>query len=544
MPAQGRTDSTLLSFENISFWYPPQSRSEPASAALDADRKTSELPILDGVSFSLDRGEQVALLGLNGSGKSTLARLANGLLVPTAGQVVADGINSQEPAQLLELRKCVGLVTQDPDNQIISTTVFDEIAFGPQNLGWEPARIYAVVHEAFDAVGLAEAAFSARDPNSLSGGEKQLVVLAALLAMQPNYLVLDEPTSMLDPKARALVLEAIAKAAEHSHGILHITHRLEEAAAASRVLILDRGRLVYVGSPQILNDIDALDYYELKATPQVKRHGYRTSQQDSQQDTQQDTQQDVLRVTQRVTQQDARQDPKSCLALEDVCFSYPDSLLASDVLTDIKLELKPGECLLLVGASGSGKSTLLRLAAGLMRPQRGRVLLDGKPPLPGQIGLVFQHPEQQLFAQTLKEDILFGPKNLKLEEPAAADALVDRIMELVGLPPEQFRDRSPFALSGGEARRAAIATTLALQTDYLLLDEPTASLDSKGRVFVFELLADLLAAGRGVVIATHDPDFFMPLATSVAELKAGCLSPGGIVGATVSDAGTAQRGGR
>ena len=432
----------------------------------------------------------MVLLGANGSGKSTLAKLANGLLLPTKGEVIADGISSWQHDKLLELRKTVGLVAQDPDNQIVSTTVFDEIAFGPQNLGWPAESIYEAVNRALGQVGLPVKGFARRDPNSLSGGEKQRVVIAALLAMQPNYLVLDEPTSMLDPQARRQVLDAIKAAAEAGCGVLHITHRLEEAEEVNRVLVLDRGRLCYDGPPRLLlRDAEAMQRYDLQHQMWVKR--YRPKPGTENQPT---------------------------LGFTDVSYAYPTSTSKKPVLQNVEFEMKTGQCILLVGPSGSGKSTLLTLAAGLMKPTKGEVLLNGKVPKPGQVGLVFQHPESQLFAQTLKEDILFGPKNLKLPEADNPDALVDKVLTAVGLDTQTFKNRSPFSLSGGEARRAAIATILALSTEFLLLDEPIAGLDAKGKIFIFELLQALLMQGKGLIVATHDPEFFTPLATGRMDL--------------------------
>ncbi|MCL2530077.1 MAG: energy-coupling factor transporter ATPase [Coriobacteriia bacterium] len=488
---------TLLEFRNIDFTFPRMAKGEPEAA--DFEPQDEILPqgfelesnhALRRVSFTLDHGEYVVLMGANGSGKSTLAKLANGLLLPTNGEVIADGISSWEHDKLLQLRKTVGLVGQDPDNQIVSTTVFDEIAFGPQNLGWPPVRIYDAVHDALSQVGLLEDMFAKRDPNTLSGGEKQRVVIAAMLAMQPNYLVLDEPTSMLDPTARRQVLDAIRLAAKHGHGVLHITHRLEEAAEASRVLVLDRGRLCYDGPPeQLLSNPEALKRYGLQLQMWVRRYKPKPPT-----------------------------EGQPSLKIKIGSFAYPGSQSKEPVLKKLSLEVRTGECVLLVGESGSGKSTLLTLAAGLMKPTRGEVLLNGKTPKPGEVGLVFQHPESQLFAQTVKDDILFGPRNLKLPQADDPDALAKKVLSAVGLDADKFMNRSPFSLSGGEARRVAIATILALETEFLLLDEPIAGLDARGKVFIFELLQKLLEEGKGLIIATHDPDFFAALVTGRMDL--------------------------
>lgn len=555
-----------------------ENRRERTQESTPESARQRDQQALSNVSFSVGPGEHVVMLGANGSGKSTLARLANGLLLPFVGEVIADGISSLQHDRLLKLRRLVGLVTQDPDNQIVSTTVFDEVAFGPQNLGWEPDRIRAIVPEALEQVGLPEEEFAKRDPNSLSGGEKQRVVIAATLAMQPRYLVLDEPTAMLDPVSRSQVLEAAVHAIENGAGVLHITHHLEEAESADRVLVLERGRLVYDGAPEvILGDEERLTAYGLmarpviegllpvvpdgsvangsaadtraadrgvatNASPAVAENGGVTGSAPSPYvsdesvvgGTSPAAEPDGA-VTDRTAlvgapcrsaadsaapsvSQDGVITDRPSLEFSAVSFSYPDDPEHRPVLEGFDLSLCAGECLLLVGASGSGKSTLLSLAAGLLHPSGGKVMLSGEAPVPGQVGLVFQQPEAQLFAQTLHEDILFGPKNLGMPLGKAGDELVDEVLAAVGLDPGLFRGRSPFSLSGGEARRAAIATTLALKTDFLLLDEPTAGLDARGRVFIYELLQGLLSRGRGIVIATHDPEFFRSLATGEVRL--------------------------
>ena len=491
---------TLLVFTDIEFTYSRSVKSVPHAEVLPQSLSLDHQQTLQGVSFSVQKGEWVVLLGANGSGKSTLARLANGLLLPNIGEVVVDGISSWKHDKLPQLRKLVGLVAQDPDNQIVSTTVFDEVAFGPQNLGWEPQRIYTSVSEALNKVGLPEDEFAKRDPNSLSGGEKQRVVIAAILAMEPSYIVLDEPTAMLDPAARAQVLEAVALTAEDNHGVLHITHNLEEAASADRVLVLDQGKLVYDGAPEgILTDEEALTRYGLFAKPEVEGQLARPSEDNQTEDNQ-------------------TEDNQLILELSEVSFSYPSTPKRSLALEECNMTVATGECHVLVGKSGAGKSTLLSLAAGLLKPGSGKVRLNNKAPVPGQVGLVFQHPETQLFAQTLFDDILFGPRNLGTVSKEEGEELVDSVLTAVGLSPQDFKNRSPFSLSGGEARRSAIATTLALKTDIVLLDEPTAGLDARGKVFIYELVQKLLAEGKGIVIATHDPEYFASLETERMEL--------------------------
>lgn len=203
---------------------------------------------LQGVSLDVSPGETVVVLGANGSGKSTLARLTNGLLVPDEGTVRVDGLDTDDEAAMWEVRTRVGLVFQNPDNQIVGTVVEEDVAFGPENLGVERAEIRRRVDSSLATVGLT--GFERREPHLLSGGQKQRLAIAGALAMQPTYLVMDEPTSMLDPEGRADVLAVARRLCSEGHGVLHITHDLSDIASADRVIVLARGAVVFAGSPE------------------------------------------------------------------------------------------------------------------------------------------------------------------------------------------------------------------------------------------------------------------------------------------------------
>lgn len=225
----------MISFENVYFWYGEKE---------DGDEVT---PVLRGVSCALQEGEFVVLLGRNGSGKSTLAKHCNGLLLPKRGSVLVDGMDTRDASVLWEIRKRVGLVFQNPDNQLVATTVEEDVAFGPENLGLPPAEIRRRVDEALEKVGMIE--YKKREPHTLSGGQKQRVAIAGVLAMRPKYLVLDEATAMLDPEGRVELLQLLQELRKEV-GILHITHNVEEALLADRVLVIDDGRIVAEGHPR------------------------------------------------------------------------------------------------------------------------------------------------------------------------------------------------------------------------------------------------------------------------------------------------------
>lgn len=225
----------MISFENVHFWYG------------EKGDNTTVTPVLRGISCYFREGEFVVLLGRNGSGKSTLAKHCNGLLLPKRGSVLVDGMDTRDASVLWEIRRRVGLVFQNPDNQLVATTVEEDVAFGPENLGLPPAEIRRRVDEALEKVGMTE--YRKREPHTLSGGQKQRVAIAGVLAMRPKYLVLDEATAMLDPEGRVELLQLLQELRSEV-GILHITHNVEEALLADRVFIIDEGSIVAEGPPR------------------------------------------------------------------------------------------------------------------------------------------------------------------------------------------------------------------------------------------------------------------------------------------------------
>ncbi|MCM1368360.1 MAG: energy-coupling factor transporter ATPase [Roseburia sp.] len=226
----------FLQFDNVDYSYP--------------SGEEDFIQALSGVSFSVERGEFVALVGCNGSGKSTLARLCNGLLLPDVGNVTVDGVSTADKNKLFDIRKKIGVVFQNPDNQMVTTIVEDDVAFGPENLGLPPAEIRARVDAALSAVGMSEYAKSG--PMRLSGGQKQRVAIAGVLAIKPELMILDEATGMLDPDGRSEVMDVVTRLnREENMAVVMITHFMEEAAAADRIIILDKGRIVADGGREL-----------------------------------------------------------------------------------------------------------------------------------------------------------------------------------------------------------------------------------------------------------------------------------------------------
>ncbi|MDR2587216.1 MAG: ATP-binding cassette domain-containing protein [Coriobacteriales bacterium] len=520
-------------------------------------------PALTDVTFTVAPGEHVVLLGSNGSGKSTLARLANGLLLPEEGTVSVEGMSTSDRATIRTVRSQVGVIAQDPDNQIVSTTVLDEIAFGPENLGLERDEIITRTTSALEWLGLT--GYEERDPSTLSGGEKQRLIIASILAMNPTYLVLDEPTSMLDGAGRAEVRNAINSLHAGGHGILHITHELSFARDADRVLVLQGGRLVFGGTPaELLNNEELLVSFGLKVLPQRVSALPHTIN---------DRLLAALRPVTAPKRWRERGGVFPSLYLNNVSFSYGGSATAGGagkkrrkksggvaeselggdfrgdfggdvagelgfefepgaagaaervVLKGVNLNIAPGSYTLITGNSGSGKSTLLRILAGLLEPTSGTATFSsGDKVFPSAVGIVFQHPESQLFAQTVEDEIAFGPDNLGLlPSRDVRGTVVREALDAVGLDPRVFFHRSPFSLSGGEMRRVAIASILAMRPTFLLLDEPTAGLDAAGRAFIHTFIEQLVQATAGVVVVSHDVAEFSQRAQAHLLLKDGQL---------------------
>lgn len=239
-------NKSIIKFDNISFAYQPSEENEAA------------VKVLDGFSLSVPEGQFLAVLGHNGCGKSTVAKLINGILIPDSGKVTVNGIDTSDSSKIIDVRKTVGMVFQNPDNQIVATIVEDDVAFGPENLGMDPKQIRKNVDEALKAVEMYE--LREREPHKLSGGQKQRVAIAGIIAMNTRCIVMDEPTAMLDPRGRQEVMKTILKLnRERGITVVLITHYMDEAVRADRVVVMDEGRLVLDGTPkQVFKNVPML----------------------------------------------------------------------------------------------------------------------------------------------------------------------------------------------------------------------------------------------------------------------------------------------
>lgn len=516
---------------------------------------------LDGVDLNIEDGEFFCILGGNGSGKSTFAKHLNALLQPDAGTVRINGMDASDPELVYDIRSTAGMVFQNPDDQLVATLVEDDVAFGPENLGVPSAQIAQRVREALKGVGLV--GFERHETHALSGGQKQRVALAGVLAMEPRVLILDEASSMLDPRGRKGLMKACHALHDRGMTIVVITHFMEEAAEADRVAVFRAGRVAMLGTPEeILTRADELAQLNLdmpascclgtalraKGVPvhaQVRevdmvaeiaqayadRSGEDAAERPSAPDSR------VLDNASSATDGTAVSEP--VIEISHLSHSYSlsarerrrwrkrsatagksnkQALWGNDpsspwALRDVSLTVRRGEFLGLAGHTGSGKSTLVQHLNGLIRPQEGSVRALGldlsnkkdAAAVKAKVGVVFQYPERQLFAETVAQDVAFGPHNLGLPQDEV-DRRVESSLLRVGLDLSTVGDKSPFELSGGQQRRVAFAGVLAMEPEVLVLDEPMAGLDPAARRDFLGLIGRLHREGLTVVMVSHSMD--------------------------------------
>lgn len=485
---------------------------------------------LDDVSLDVRRGERLCILGPNGSGKSTLAGVLAGLLAPDEGEVELAGEQVFSSGQVdfeayHRARRSLGLVFQNPDDQLVTSIVEEDVAFGPENLGVPSNEIGERVRRELHRVAME--GYAKADPTRLSGGQKQRVAIAGALAMEPQLLVLDEPGALLDVRGRRSILKVMGRLKADGRAIVHITHFMEEALEADRVIVMRRGRIALEGTPQeVFSHADEIQALGLRE-PWTARLAGRLRELGVGVGWTCDAERlegELARVAQRHTRSRSTtttaEDQRTChakahsdlaVSVHEVSYSYRSVDARNDThpaLDGVSLEVKRATNTVIIGQTGSGKSTLLRLLCALELPDVGRIVVDGtdtrdrkgRRALHGHVGYVMQHPERQLFAETVAEDVAFGPKNLHLPKDEVTRRC-RRALKLVGLL--GLEEASPFELSGGQQRMCAIAGILAMQPNILILDEPTAGLDPRRRGDLSRILRVLQRSGVTIVQVTH-----------------------------------------
>lgn len=502
----GESADSAVSLEDVSFTY-----------------RSADRPALVNVRFKQRAGEMVGIMGASGTGKSSLARCLNAIIpefelgrFQGTVRIHGRGIGG---SRVCEMAPSVGMVFQDFEAQLFSTNVAHEVAFAMEQVGLAPMEIRARLGPALAAVGLA--GFEDRDPTSLSGGEKQRLAIASVLAVQPSVIVLDEPTTDLDPEGRAEVFDLIRKLRDRGFSLLIVEHETEEMRECDRIVVIRDAQVIAEGPPQqVLADISLLTQCGIRppglslvlTALRIDAHARNVDEAET-----------LIRRSmhlpaglERARDQSQAVGPEinpvaagggpPLVEVDNLSHVYGGTVKALD---RVSLTINPGEFVAIIGQNGSGKTTLAKQIVGLLKPTAGRVILAGRErsalrpaEAAALVGYVFQNPDHQIFAGTVAQEVAFGPRNFGLP-PDEIERRCDRVLKAVGL--DAMRDKDPFLLGRGERQRLAVASILVLEPRLLILDEPTTGLDYPQQRRMMELIGELNRTGTAIVIITHTP---------------------------------------
>lgn len=481
---------------------------------------------LDGISVTIEKGSYTAILGSNGSGKSTLAKIIDILEVPDSGKVVIFGKDASDDNLFWDIRAHCCCVFQNPDNQIVGTIVEEDVAFGPENLGVPNPELRERVDQALKDVGLYE--YRHRETTALSGGQKQKLAIAGALAMQPDILILDEATAMLDPSSRDDFLTLVEKMrVEKGLTLITITHDMTEALRCDKLVIVNKGKAVMEGKPEEIFLSDKLWDYGLKR-PVKFNFAFEIAKLTGSTLTKENLRSDESLISAltamlkkpgikipEISEDIKTQDEKDIImSVKGLSYTYDGSDVKA--IEDINLDIRRGEVLGIVGESGCGKTTLISHMNAIFRPSVGDIIIHTKDgdlscrnkkdtmKIRQNVGLVFQYPEYQLFEETVFKDICYGLKKMGIEKAKMHKMAYDAAL-MVGLSNDEVNS-SPFELSGGQKRRAAMAGVLAMQPGILVLDEPASGLDPRGRQEMFAIIKKLRDSGTTIILVSHNMD--------------------------------------
>lgn len=459
-------------------------------------RTRPELAI-ENVSFELKQGELLLIAGSSGCGKTTLARCINGLIPRSyRGELTGKALlygKEITNLQIPEMAQTVGTLLQDPERQIVASNVFNEIAFGPENLGLPRDEIYQRVNQAMKRLNIEY--LSERETFNLSGGEKQKVALAGVLTMNPSILLLDEPLASLDPASAHEALQVFRSLADEGKTVILVEHRVEDAIETNpdRMLYMENGKIKYLGGIKDLpNEIDHKQV-KLPAPWVVQR--VKTLN---------------IKVEESITPKvEERGEP--LVVFEDVDFRYDEELPL--ILENVNLKIYAGDLIAVLGPNGAGKSTLVKHAIGLLKPTKGRVLVNGKDTremsvaqIARTLGFVFQSPTHMLYAPSVKEELEFGPKNLGFDSNEIPK-YINESLNTVNL--SGFEEYPPLGLSFGQQKRTTIAAVLAMRSKILIMDEPTAGQDFANYTHFMETLCKTSEDAQSVLSANFSATLFI-----------------------------------
>ncbi|MCA1954178.1 MAG: energy-coupling factor ABC transporter ATP-binding protein [Anaerolinea sp.] len=495
-----------LLIENLSFRY--RSRSELA---------------LKNINLRVEAGQVLLIAGASGCGKTTLARCINGLIPRSykgelTGRILIQGQDIRA-ISLARISQLIGTVLQDPERQILGTKVLNEVAFGLENLQLSRKEILQRVDAALERLKISH--LRERETFHLSGGEKQKVALAGVLAMQPSLLMLDEPLASLDPASAQETLDIVRQLADEGMTILLIEHRVEDVLriAPEQTIYMTGGEIRYFGPTAGLEE--AVDYSEIKLPAEkIIQRAARTRP----------TPPPPPRLTGRSTTSS-----RPLVRFENVSFGYETE---RSVLQGINLSIHPGEIVAILGPNGAGKTTLVKHAIGLLKPKSGKVWIDEQDThslsvaqIAGQLGYVFQSPSHMLFAPTVREELSFGPTNLN-HKPEAIAQQVQEALQIVNM--SGMENIAPLSLSFGQQKRVSIAAILAMRSRILVMDEPTAGQDYRNYMQFMDAIMQM-PNFDAILFITHDVDMAVIYATRVLLVNNGQIVADGSPAEVLSD---------
>jgi energy-coupling factor transport system ATP-binding protein len=497
----------------------------------------SEEPAIKNINLSIEPGEIVLITGPAGSGKTTLCSCINGLIPhyhegQLSGNVLIGPYNTQK-ARVGGLASLVGMVFQDPESQLVTNSVLDEVAFGPENLGVSRDEINQRIQAALEATRLI--GYEEREPHNLSGGEQQACVIAATYAMHPEIYVMDEPLANLDPAGRAYILNLVVQVArQRGKTLIIVEHALEETLPlVERIIVMEKGQIVRDGPtqevlaqgdiphvlkrPDILRLAEAFKLEDLALTPAQFNQALRRKY--------------ILKSVPSLPYQNGHHLlSETVIEFKNVSFTYTGE---KEALKNVSLKIKAGEMVAIMGRNGSGKTTLVRHVIGLHQPSKGQVLVNGKDitttpthVLAKDVGFCFQNPNHQIVSFTVKEEMLFGLKSHNVD-PAEFDKRIRESLEIVDLSDKI--DSEVFDLGKGQKQRLALASVLTLKPKILIIDEPTTGQDPEMIDEIFAIIKRLNDMGTTILLITHRVDYAAMFAKRAVVLQHGKVSYDGNV---------------
>jgi len=490
---------------------------------------TSKGDVLKGINLKVKEGEFLSIMGPTGAGKSTLCLTLNGIIPHSLngnlrGRVKVAGMDINDHS-IPELTQKVGMVFQEPESQLFCMTVGEEVAFGPENLGVDPKEIRERVDWALGVVRMKE--YQDSSPFKLSCGQKQRVAIAAALSMLPEILVLDEPTSELDPIGKTEVFSVVDDLKkEQNMTIVMVEHESEEIARVSdRVVVLEKGKIALEGSPRdVLSRVDMLKKVKLSPPQVCEVADILNKKIDTFFSflTLKEAEKSIKGLISRLPEGrkssklevkkssfsyiNQKSPPHPVISTKNLFYAYEGSEV--EVLKDVNLEVNQGEFVAIIGQNGAGKTTLVKHFNGIFKPTRGEVIIEGVntkertiAELAKDVGYIYQNPDHQMFCSTVEEEIAFGPKNLGLPEDIIKQR-VEEALKLSGL--EEVRKTPPSVLGLSERRKVSLASIMSMRPRILILDEPTTGVDWKTSIDIMEAVRRLNEKGHTIIMITHN----------------------------------------